>query len=52
MSIDRRIDFLKHIWVSSNEGDEPTAYYAVWTKEEKKKSYIDTYTWNQERRYW
>ena len=26
----------EHIWVSSNEVDEPTAYYAEWTKEEKK----------------
>ena len=25
------------IWVSSNEVDEPTAYYAEWTKSEKNK---------------
>ena len=27
----------EHIWVSSNEVDEPTAYYAEWTKSEKNK---------------
>ena len=30
----------EHIWVSANEVDEPTAYYAEWTKSEKNKDYI------------
>ena len=27
----------EHIWVSSNEGDEPRAYYTEWTKSEKER---------------
>ena len=42
------------IWVSSNEVDEPRAYYTEWSKSERKKqiSYIDTYIWNLEGWYW
>ena len=44
----------EHIWVSSNEVDEPRAYYTEWSKSERGKqiSYINTYTWNLERWYW
>ena len=69
MSIDRWMDkkavvhihsgiLLSHkkecIWVSSNEVDEPRAYYAEWNKSEKEKqiSCINTYIWNLERWYW
>ena len=42
-----------HIWVSSNEVDEPRAYYTEWSKSEREKqiSYINTYNtyiWNLE----
>ena len=42
------------IWVSSNEVDEPRAYYTEWSKWESEKqiSYISTYIWNLERWYW
>ena len=45
--------FLEHIWVSFNEVDEPRAYYTEWNKSEREKQiqYINTYTWNLERRY-
>ena len=38
------------IWVSSNEVDEPRAYYTEWSKSEKERqiSYIYTYMWNLE----
>jgi len=44
----------KHIWVSFNEDDEPRAYYTKWSKSERESqiSYINTYIWNLERRYW
>ena len=29
----------EHIWVSSNEVDEPTAYYTEWSKSEREKKY-------------
>ena len=43
----------EHIWVSSNEVDEPRAYYTDWSKSEREKqiSYINTYIWNLERKY-
>ena len=36
------------IWVSSNEVDEPRAYYTEWSKWEREKQtlYINTYIWN------
>ena len=39
------------IWVSSNELDEPGAYYTEWSKSERKTpiQYINTYIWNLER---
>ena len=42
----------KHIWVSSNEVDEPRAHYAELSKSEKQLSYTSTYIWNLERWYW
>ena len=35
-----------HIWVSSNEADEPGAYYTEWSKSERERQvlYINTYT--------
>ena len=35
-----------HIWVSSNEADEPRAYYTEWSKSERERQvlYINTYT--------
>ena len=41
----------EHIWVSSNEVDEPRAYYTDWSKSEREKqiSYINTYMWNLEK---
>ena len=38
------------IWVSSNEVDEPRAYYTEWIKTEREKqiSYISKYIWNLE----
>ena len=37
----------EHIWVSSNEVDEPRAYYTEWGKweREKQKSYINVHTY-------
>ena len=42
------------IWVSSNEVDEPGAYYTEWNKSEREKqiSYINPCMWNLEQRYW
>ena len=42
------------IWVSSNEVDEPGAYYTEWSKSEKEKQvqYINEYIWNLERQFW
>ena len=40
------------MWISSNDMDEPTAYYAEWSKSEKENKYIKTYTWTLERWYW
>ena len=44
----------KCIWVSSNEVDEPRAYYTEWSKSEREKQIlsIDTYICNLERWYW
>ena len=39
------------IWISSNEMDEPRAYYTEWSKSEKQILYINTYIWNPERQY-
>ena len=43
----------EHIWVSSNEVDEPSTYYTEWSKSERERQilYIYAYTWNLERRY-
>ena len=43
----------KGIWVSSNEVDEPRAYYTEWSKSEIEKQvpYINAYTWNLEKLY-
>ena len=40
------------IWLSSNEVDEPRAYYTEWSKSEKQISYSNAYIWNSERWYW
>ena len=42
------------IWVSSNEVDEPTAYYTEWSKSEREKQilFINSYIWNLEKWYW
>ena len=44
----------EHIWVSSNEVDEPRAYYTEWSKSEREKqiSYSYTYIRKLEKRYW
>ena len=44
----------KHIWVSSNEMDEPKTYYADWSKSEREKQvlHINAYIWNLEKWYW
>ena len=44
----------KHIQLSSNEVDEPKAYYMEWSKSEREKqiSFINIYMRDLERRYW
>ena len=43
----------EHIWVSSNEVDEPRAYYTQWSKSEREEQiYINAYIWNLEKWYW
>ena len=44
----------EHIWVSSNEVDEPRAYYIEWSKSERGKQllYINAYIENLERWHW
>ena len=44
----------EHMWVNSNEVDEPRAYYTKWSKSEREKqiSYINAFIWNLEGRYW
>ena len=44
----------EHIWVSSNEVDEPRVYYTKWSRSEREMyiSYTDAYIWNLERWYW
>ena len=39
------------IWVCSDEGDEPRAYYTEWSKSERERQilYINAYIWNLER---
>ena len=38
------------IWVSSDEVDEPRAYYTEWSKSEREKQiYINAYLWNLEK---
>ena len=41
------------IWVSSNEVDEPRAYYTEWSKLERERQIlcINAYIWNLERWY-
>ena len=41
------------MWVSSNEVDEPGAYYTEWSKSERERQilYINAYIWNLERPY-
>ena len=43
----------KHIWVSSNEVDEPRAYYTERSKAERERQipYIEAYIRNLEKRY-
>ena len=43
-----------YIWVSSNEVDEPRAYYTEWSKSKREKqiSYINIHIWNLEGWYW
>ena len=33
------------IWVSSNEVDEPRAYYTKWSKSERESQILYIYTW-------
>ena len=42
------------IWVSSNEVDEPRAYYTEWSKSERERQIlsINAYMWNLEGWYW
>ena len=42
------------IWVSSNEVDEPRAYYTEWSKSEREReiSYNNAYIWSLEKYYW
>ena len=44
----------EHIWVSSNEVDEPRAYYTDWSNSRREKQilYINAYMWTLERWYW
>ena len=44
----------EHVWISSNEVDEPRACYTKWSKSDRERqiSYINAYTWNLERWYW
>ena len=43
----------ERIWVSSNEEDEPGAYYTEWSKSERERQilYINAHTWNLEKWY-
>ena len=44
----------EYIWLSSNEMDEPRAYFTEQSKSEREKQivYIKAYIWNLERWYW
>ena len=44
----------EHLWVSSNEVDEPRTYYIEWYKSERGRctSYSDGYIQNLEKWYW
>ena len=44
----------EHMWVSSNEVDEPRAYYTEWSKSERERQrlYSNAYIWNIEKWYW
>ena len=44
----------EHVWLSSNEVDEPRAYYTEWSKSEREKqiSYISAFIRNLEGWYW
>ena len=44
----------EHIWVSSNEADEPRTYYTGWSesKREREILYSNTYIRNLEKWYW
>jgi len=44
----------EHIWVSSNEVDEPRSYYTEWSKSARERQilYINAYIWSLERWYW
>ena len=41
----------EHVWVSSNEVDEPRAYYTEWSQSERETpiEYISAYIFNLER---
>ena len=41
----------EHIWVSSNEVDEPR-YHTEWNKSEREILYSNTYKWNLDKWYW
>ena len=43
----------EHIWVSSNEVNEPGAHYTEWNKSERERQilHINTHTWNLESWY-
>ena len=44
----------EHIWVSSNELDEPETYYTEWSESERERYtlYSNTYIWNIEEWHW
>ena len=42
----------EHIWVTSNEDDEPRAYYTERGKTEREISYSNAYIMNLEKMYW
>ena len=47
-------DKKEHIWVSSDEVDEPRTYYTEWSESqrERKTSYSNPYIQNLEKWYW
>ena len=42
----------EHIWVSSDEVDEPGTYYTEWSRSERQISYSNAHIRNLEKWYW